>query len=585
MTNMDKARRILKRHWGYDDFRKGQSVVVEHVLGGSDGIAVLPTGAGKSVCFQVPAIYYKGGAIVVSPLIALMKDQVDDCVKRGIPATYVNSHVDDDERDERIADFIGGAYKLLYIAPERLNSKTFMQEITRADVSYIVVDEAHCCSEWGHDFRPDYMRIDRLVKALTDSQGNRPSIVAVTATATDLVVRDIVKSLKMTDDYWHVVADPIRPNISYSVHDCTGGGYRSFNIAREIIDRMDVRDGRHVIYANTRKMAEKLAEMVGEIHGSSMSDFYHAGMKQEERERVQNGFKNGDCPVICATTAFGMGVDVPNIRTVLNFGVPGSLEAFVQQCGRAGRDGKPSDAIVIVDDYSVSFQWRAIEDENPAWPLYGLVWEWLHRVLQPDQTLRKTLSDIAAEITAGRRDSISASQAGVVLNMLHSRGLIDKRPVDAGTPIDIVSTQLEETIRKGSRIPDTTRIWQALWDEYVRPAMTGGTVFGPEFTVYVNKRQLMDQARVKSTYRVNKAVEALVGKGIKHVGDTYTGNMIRVLKWRADITQALPVAELEAKRKSDRDRFRAMMDYTEVPTEGGRTEFLRRYFLAAVETQ
>lgn len=585
MSNMDKARRLLRKHWGYEEFRKNQAVVVKEALDRTDGIAVLPTGDGKSVCFQIPALYYEGGAIVISPLIALMKDQVDDCTRRKIAATCINSHVDEDEAEERLQDFIGGVYKLLYIAPERLNSKHFMHEIGRADVSYIVVDEAHCCSEWGHDFRPDYMRIDRLVKVLTKRDGERPPIIAVTATATDLVVRDIVKSLGMTQDYWHVVADPIRPNIRYTVEDCTGSSGRSFNVARDIIEKMDLVDGRHIIYGNTRSLTEKLAEMVQQIHRGASAEFYHAGMKQDERERVQESFKSGETPVICATTAFGMGVDVPNIRTVLNFGVPGSLEAFVQQSGRAGRDGLPSEAIVLVDDYSLGFQWRAIENENPPWPLYGLVWEWLHRVLQPDQTLRKTLNDIAAEITAGRRDVISAPQAGVVLNMLHSRGLIDKRPVDAGTPVQIITTQLQQTIALGSRLPDTTRIWKALWDDYVVPATTSGANFSPEITVYVNKRQLMDQAKVKSALRVTKALEGLLNKGIRSIGDTYTGNMIRVLKWRADITKTLPLEEIEAKGKSDRDRFRAMLSYTEAGGERERTEFLRRYFLAAVDVE
>lgn len=537
----------------------------------------------NSACFQIPALVSEGGAIVISPLIALMKDQVDDCASRGIPATYINSHVDDDEREERISDFIAGAYKLLYIAPERLNNPKFLQEIARATVSYIVVDEAHCCSEWGHDFRPDYMRINRIVRALTKRGGVRPPILALTATATELVVRDIAISLELSPDHALVIGDPLRPNITYEIEDATQSSARAFQIAHEIIADMDIGDGRHVIYANTRKMAEKLVEMSAENHGSGRAAFYHAGMKKEEREAVQDAFKDGSVPIVCATTAFGMGVDVPNIRTVLNFGIPASLEAYVQQCGRAGRDGKPSNAIVIVDDYSIRFQRMLIEGANPPWQLYGTVWDYLHSQLQPDTTLRKTVREMTGEIISLTRTSIQEEQVSVILGGLHSKGLIDKRPVEAGTPLSFDVRQFDETLRSASPKPFVRRVWEELWTRYVKVELAKpGMEAEREVTVYVNKHVLQAEAGIASASTVNKAIESLQGRGLTHLGQTYTGNIIGIRKWRADINTELPREKIEAKRASDVSRFHAMLRYTEIREPSQRAEFLRDYFLKPV---
>ena len=756
--SMEQARAALQRHWKHHDFRKAQRIVVELALDGNDVLAVLPTGGGKSVCFQIPAIVSEGGAIVVSPLIALMKDQVDDCTRRGIPATYINSHVDRDDQDERIADFIAGAYKLLYIAPERLNHPHFLQEIARADVSYIVVDEAHahrpdsliycldrfnarpslrradqvqvgdmvvgwdeegdhalseggedqlvvqritgvcaresyrdvwvdiyfetgstpvrvtskhpiyvddhgfmmasevkvgdllprvlwddlpfskmglgqpinagghvnyarvvevdligpddprrdaelpivytisvtdtrtyfadgvlnhnCCSEWGHDFRPDYMRINRLVHALTKRGGTRPPILAMTATATNLVVQDVVTSLEMAPDHALVVGDPLRTNLDYQVEDATLSPSRAFQIAEDGIAGMDLSAGRHILYANTRKMAERLVEMAVDHHGKGRADFYHGGMKKEERERVQDGFKSGDVPIVCATTAFGMGIDVPNIRTVLNFGIPSSLEAYVQQCGRAGRDGLPSVSLVIVDDYSIRFQRTLIEGSNPPAALYGVVWDYLHDQLQPDTTLRKTVREMTGEIISLTRKVIQEQQVSVILGILHSKGLIDKRPVEAGTPITFDVRAFEATLRTATPKPFVRRVWEELWTHSVRPELDKpGMATERAVTAYVNKNALQAAAEVASSSTVSKAIESLENRGISRIGDTYTGNIIGIRQWRADLTIELPFGKIDEKRASDFARFNAMLAYARLRDAGSRAAFLRDYFL------
>jgi len=573
-VNITRARQALKEHWGYDDFRKSQRAVIELALADNDVIAVLPTSAGKSACFQIPALLKDGGAIVITPLIALMKDQVDDCARRRVPATYINSHVDDDERAERIADFIAGRYKLLYVAPERFNSKTFLTDIARAQVSYVVCDEAHCCSEYGHDFRPDYMRINRLVKALTRKGGERPPILALTATATSKVVEDIRSSLGMRPDFAMVVADPIRPNIKYVVEDAAEGA--SFRLLGEWVRGLDP-GGRHIVYTCTRSAAEKAVEAVKRERGGGLAAFYHAGMNKDERERVQNEFKSGATPIVCATIAFGMGVDVPNIRTVINLGIPGSIEAMVQQCGRAGRDGLPSVAVLIVDAWSINFQFTLIEEENPPWRLYGVVWEWLHRMMGPGEVLKRTLVTIAEAVTTDMREKVTPAQVGGILSAMHSKALIEKRPVDAGTPIVIDAVLFERSLRELTQ-PQLRKVAEMLWVRYVKPY----TLEHPTerlVHIHVNKQAVREQAGV-SVHIFDKALLMLTGRGIVEVQQTYTGNQITILQWRADLELFLSRATIEAKRALDVARLRAMVEFTRLETEDARNAFIRQYFLA-----
>lgn len=575
--SMKRAVEILKKHWGHDDFRKAQRVVVELALDDNDVLAVLPTGAGKSAAFQVPAMMRDGVAIVVSPLIALMKDQVDDCTRRGIPATYINSHVDDDERDTRLNDCVAGAYKLLYVAPERLNSKAFMETIARANVSYIVVDEAHCVSQFGHDFRPDYMRLGRIVTALTQDDGSRPPILAFTATATDKVTRDIVKSLGMVETHAQVIGDPLRSNLTYEVVMTGDSTTRSFRTVEGLLRGMDVRNGRHILYTNTRLMAERLVETADRVHRPGVATFYHAGLNREERTATQDAFKNGDNAIVCATTAFGMGVDVPNIRTVVNFGIPSSLEAYVQQCGRAGRDGKPSRSIVLVDDYSVGFQWRCVEDVNPPWEVYGLVWEYLHENLQPEGVLRRTIRQIVADIRKKRE--VQDAQVGVVLAALHSNALIDKKPTDAGTPVTIDVEKFNRALAQARGPEYVMAAWRSLNDRYVRPEVASSVVGQRQVTVYVNKRDIMSDAGIKSDTTVMKALDVLRGRGIEYIGSTYTGNQIRIRQWRASLDDVLPREAIEAKRALDTLRLRAMLTFVRLHEPVARMAYLRDYFL------
>lgn len=582
---IDNALAVFERHWGFTKFRKYQEAVIEPALAGEDVIAVLPTGAGKSACFQVPALCVEGGAIVVSPLIALMKDQVDGCARRGIPAGCVHSHMDDEDKIEAIEDFKAGALKLLYVSPERLNNRTFIETMQRIDVSYIVIDEAHCCSEWGHQFRPDYMRIHRLVRALTGKDGARPPILALTATATSLVINDIKKAIGMHEDACIVVADPVRTNLNY-ITEPEGNPWRQ---VREWISSLDVTrraqgaPSHHIVYTVTKRTAEQIAEIAEQEFWPGVAAAYHAGMSGDRRTEVQDAFVSGETPIICATTAFGMGIDVPTIRTVVNFGVPGSIEAFVQQSGRAGRDGLASSVVLIYDEWSIGFQQQLVSNANPPIPLYNMVWDWLHDALgDPSGSIRTTHREAAQSITALRRGQIHPEQFGVILNVLHSRGLVERRVIDGGLPLMVSPEKYAKLLNDldTDKAKDVIKhVWRVLWqfaiEKEVRDARQSPV------SVIVNKEAVRHEAGV-TAYMVGKAIEALNKRGVVPViEDSFRGTEVRVLpdKWRVDLHEHLPVQAIEEKRQSDFRRLSAMLDYARLRTEPERKAAIRAYFL------
>ena len=578
--SMEEALEVFQAHWGHQAFRRDQQAAIECVLAGQDVICVLPTGGGKSAIFQVPALLDRDQVtLVVSPLIALMKDQVDDAERRKVPATFINSTLDDEEQEERMQGVISGAYRLLYLTPERIRSGAFIEAVQRTAVARIVVDEAHCASVWGHDFRPAYARIHELVRALTH-EDRRPPVLAVTATATPLVIEDVCASLGLDpDQVTKIVGDPIRANITYR-SERPGNPWRLF---QETIRSFDPHRGRAVVYSCTKKGAEHLAEVVRESHGDIV-DFYHAGMSGPRRTEVQERFKRGEARIICATTAFGMGIDVEDILLVYNHGVPGSLEDLVQMAGRAGRNqALQATHILSVDDWSISFQQGLIEDANPPWRCYPLVWDWLHSQLQPTEELRISQHDMSQQITAERRGSISPNQVGAVLRRMAAYGLIRSRPVDKGTPISFRVEGMRQLLASVDAGKDPGRpiahaVWRALWKAL---EMELDLSAGPTQTVYVNKVAIAQDAGVQS-YGVGRALDLARDKRpgtILEIGNTYTGNAIRILRWREQIDEILPADRIEAKLQSDLARFQHLLAYTLLPTSDARKQKIRDYFL------
>src|ERR671916_11408 len=327
---------VLKEIFGFDSFRPGQEEVIGAVLDRQDALAVMPTGGGKSLCYQVPALMGEGLTVIVSPLISLMKDQVDSLLQSSIEgAATLHSGLDAEERWEVEKKMRTGEIRLLYVAPERLRSLEFVLALRRAGVSLFVVDEAHCISEWGHDFRPDYLFLPRAVRDL-----GSPPVLALTATATPRVRQDILRSLKMRDPEV-VVTSFNRPNLTYRV---LSASKKDQKLPR-ILDIIRRSPPPGIVYATSRKECEELADSLRRSGVDAAA--YHAGMGSANRADVQERFMTDELSVVVATIAFGMGVDKPNVRFVIHASVPGSLPAYIQEAGRAGRDGEPSECVVL----------------------------------------------------------------------------------------------------------------------------------------------------------------------------------------------------------------------------------------------
>ena len=351
----------LRRYFGHESFRTGQQELVDAVLGGHDLLAVMPTGSGKSLGFQLPAILLPGVTLVVSPLISLMKDQVDELNRRGIRAAAVHSQAPPEMRREALRAARVGDLTLLYVAPERFASAAFARVLRDIPVARFVVDEAHCVSEWGHDFRPDYRRLREAVGQCRRSDGvsARPPVAAFTATATPEVRQDIVELLGLSMPRV-VVAGFDRPNIVLRVRPVSGDAEK-----HELLPRM-IPAARCLVYAATRRKTEATADML-KLAGLQAAA-YHAGLSDAERTRVQDAFANGRVSVVCATNAFGMGIDRPDVEAVIHLDIPGSIEAYYQEIGRAGRDGRRAVATLMWNYADVKTREFLIDRGRDEWP-------------------------------------------------------------------------------------------------------------------------------------------------------------------------------------------------------------------------
>src|SRR5918999_190537 len=353
----------LHEHFGFPAFRPGQREACEAALAGRDVLVVMPTGSGKSLCYQLPALLREDVTVVVSPLVALMQDQVEALAARGLGdrVALVNAQQDRSANAESLRRAAAGELRLLYVAPERFAAPGFLERMADVRVGLFVVDEAHCVSQWGHDFRPDYFRLADAARMLGAS-----ALVASTATATPRVASDVVRRLALRDPL-RVATGFDRPNISFAV--ARPGGHEKRAMIAEALRQPDALPA--IVYAGTRAGADELAVELTEALGEEALA-YHAGLDRERRASVQRRFLADDARVICATNAFGMGVDKANVRTVIHASVPASLEAYYQEAGRAGRDGGPARALLLAENRDkalhVHFVKREqIDEDLPGW--------------------------------------------------------------------------------------------------------------------------------------------------------------------------------------------------------------------------
>ncbi len=352
MTDLTAA---LTQHFGFQSFRPGQRQAVEHAMAGRDVLAVMPTGSGKSLCYQLPGLLLGGTTLVISPLIALMKDQVDTLVATNKRATYINSTLTPAEQRERLRRLVNNEYAIVYVAPERLRNAEFLRALAPVRIALLAVDEAHCISQWGHDFRPDYLYLHDAIPRL-----GKPPVMALTATATPEVQQDIARQLGRPQ-MERLVTGFNRPNISLGVRYTPGEADK----LRALSAQLAHGPGSGIIYTGTRREAEQVAEFANEV-AHVRAAYYHAGLEDAERTRTQDAFMAGETPIIVATNAFGLGIDKPDIRFVIHYDLPSTLEAYYQEVGRAGRDGQPACGLLLYSPQDRALQEWFIEHDAPA---------------------------------------------------------------------------------------------------------------------------------------------------------------------------------------------------------------------------
>ncbi len=532
-----EATLALKRHFALDAFRPGQVEVVSSVLAGRNTVVVMPTGAGKSLCYQLPATMLEGVTLVVSPLIALMKDQVESLTARGISATFINSTLSDSERLDRQRRLRGGEYKLVYVAPERFRSEAFVSALVEARVELFAIDEAHCISAWGHDFRPEYAQLGQVRKRLRP-----PRTVALTATATPEVRADITRVLLMKDPEVHVAGFD-RPNLFLEVVPVSGDDDKR----RACIAL--AREGSGVVYCSTRKQAENLHDALKAKKVNTV--LYHAGMDDADRGTAQETFMASPDAVAVATNAFGMGIDKAGIRFVAHAGIPKAVEAYYQEIGRAGRDGQPAHAVLLFNHADVFTQERLIQSNHPSQTLIGDVWDTLASV----DSFERGVHALAAQVGA------SEFEVSAVLKLLEREGKLSRGSRGEGRWAFIVDDSAR-TLQP--RSPEARAVLKALLETFP-PGAAGST------ELYLLARKTgMDEERVRHGL-------ALIEKtGTVQMRKPFAGKSISVLDRRHFSQLGLDLSRVRAQEKQALLLLRRMTDYAYA--KFCRRAFLLRYF-------
>ncbi|QJR35008.1 RecQ family ATP-dependent DNA helicase [Gemmatimonas groenlandica] len=546
---LELARVTLRETFGYPDFRPPQIRAVQSVVSGRDALLVLPTGGGKSLCYQVPALVRNGLTVVISPLISLMKDQVDALQRKGVSAAFINSTLSVSEVADRMARARDGSLKLLYLAPERLEAGRVLQQLVEVGVQLLAVDEAHCISEWGHDFRPSYRRIGLIRERL-----GTPQTVALTATATPDVRRDIVRQLALRD-VEVVVAGFDRTNLTYYVTPVRTQPDKD----RAAIRLLRTFDAPAIVYAPTRKAVERVTSVL--VRGRIRAVAYHAGLDDALRQRAQDAFMQERARVIVATSAFGMGIDKPDVRLVVHHSMPGSLEAYYQEAGRAGRDGEPSTCVLLhayPDRFTHEF---FIGSAHPERSVIERTWRMLRSLVDRHGLVAFTVDELAKRAPA----SLGERKVGAALRVLIKAGACKAEAAPMGRVSVRLLASPERIIGEltGDRAFDR-EVLRALWRAVGSKLELGATI---------------DLDRLSRGLGGSMALVPVLERlaAQQFVTWTRTGAAVR-LDPRAKRADWLPVewTAIDRRRRSDLNRLDAMQRYAQ--TRYCRRAFVLRYF-------
>ncbi|MGH7637224.1 MAG: RecQ family ATP-dependent DNA helicase [Gemmatimonadaceae bacterium] len=484
VPTMEDARAALKRHFGYDDFRRRQVDVVASVISGRDTLGVLPTGGGKSLCYQVPALVLPGLTVVISPLISLMKDQVDRLEKLGIAATFLNSTLPATEVSARMRRATEGILKLLYVAPERFEAADLRRCLERCGVSLLAVDEAHCISEWGHEFRPSFRRIAGVAEAL-----GIPQRMALTATATPHVRRDILSQLRLRNPSV-IVAGFDRANLSYAVRRCREDDDKE----KQLLHTLRSNASPAIVYASTRATVERVTRRIGRVGLRTLP--YHGGLTVDHRRDVQERFMAGDVDCLVATNAFGMGIDKPNVRLVVHYAMPGTLEAYYQEAGRAGRDGLPGRCILL-----------HARDDRATHEYF------IARMFPPRRDVERAYDEMRAQQVDGVVADGGGRWDSAIVQFLQSAGAVTRRrPSRGAAHVRLLATPARIARELPPSSPDR-RLLRILWRRS-RGALAGGrpvnlTRLGPDVNAQ-DAKPVLDRLQERQFLHVDAGQQCLL---------------------------------------------------------------------------
>lgn len=551
---MEALDHILKKHWNYDSFRPQQLAVIESILAGKDTLALLPTGAGKSICFQVPTIYQRGICIVISPLIALMQDQVKDLVSKNLKAVLLGSQLSAQEESIVFKEIEAKKYQFIYCSPEKLAQKHFQTLLSGLPIQLFAIDEAHCISQWGYDFRPSYRKLDFIKKTFPTIP-----ILAMTASAIPLVQKDMLVQLGLKDA--NLITDQfLRPNLSYQVKKETVKLFVLKNLLKDL-------DGSVIIYCNTRNNVAQLTTMLSS-YGFNVSG-YHAGMELYERKKVQEDWMQDKTQVIVSTSAFGMGINKTNVRAVIHFDIPGSIEQYYQEAGRAGRDGLAAKAILLYQQNDLDY-WNQLQEKKiPPIPVIKNVFQDLADFVQLPVGMgeqQQFLFDFELFCLQFKWDKIIARNA---LQWIEQEGHVKFSPSSfKPTLVQVIENRISIQLFE-KQYPETGFVLQTLLRTY------GGILDSPQ---YINEG-ILAKLLQRDIEFVQTQLNQLQQYGMISLEQKANQPIVQ-FKWNRASAEfmTLNLDEYQARKLAFEDRIQAMRDYLGNRLVTCRSVFLAKYF-------